>query len=68
MFGIRRRRANPVLRIREHHVALGFPLDDLTDEEIEKGVIAFGRLIASAGVTVEGAAKAMATVVGRSVR
>jgi len=39
-------------RIRQQFAALGYPVDNLTDEEIEQGITSFGRALSSFGLTL----------------
>lgn len=48
--------AASIRSIRESFAWFGYPLDDLTDEEIEEGVMRVSASMASMGVTAEEAA------------
>ncbi len=48
-----------VRAVREHLAALGYPLDDLTDEEVVEGVDRLGRAVASTGVSAQEAAESL---------
>ena len=43
-------------RIRAHMAALGFPVPDMTDEELEQAVAEAGRRVSNIGVTASEAA------------
>lgn len=47
-----RQRRRAIRRIRREMGLLGYPLDDLTDEQIESGVREFGRIAVKVGVSV----------------
>lgn len=44
--------------IRTDLAALGFPMDDLTDEEFEAGMLRVGQAVRDCGVSIEDAARA----------
>jgi hypothetical protein len=48
--------------IRNDLAALGFPVDDLSDEQLEAGVQEFARITAAAGVTADQAMAALTAV------
>jgi hypothetical protein len=50
--------------IRESMSALGFPVDDLSDDEIEQGAVAFAEVAASCGITAQEAVDAL-SMIGR---
>lgn len=52
-------RKQAILRIRAHFMALGYDTSDMTDEEIEEGILKIGHAAFRAGVTAEEAASAM---------
>jgi hypothetical protein len=43
-----RTKAQAMRSIRDHHRALGIPVDHLTDEELQRRIIAFGRSVNAA--------------------
>ena len=45
--------------IREHMAAMGYDLSEVSDEEIRDGVLEFGRIAASTGVTAQQAGAAL---------
>lgn len=51
-------------RIRGHFAFFGFDVSDLTDEELEAGILEASRRIGNAGVTVEEAGRALSTFGG----
>ena len=59
-------RAEAIASIRESFAWFGYPLDDLTDEEIEAGVAEIGRQLATVGVTAREAAESMTTMLSVS--
>ena len=49
-------RKKAIDNIRGHMAFFGHNLDDMTDAEIEEGVVRFGKVVASSGFTVQQAA------------
>lgn len=56
------RRARALRRIRTHIEALGYSLDGISDEQIEKGLHAFGRDVRNSMPDVAQAARGMAAL------
>lgn len=50
-----------LLRLRESAAALGYPLDDLTDDQIRRGLRHLGNVVRMSGHSVEDTATAMET-------
>lgn len=48
-----RDRAEAIQHIREHFAALGCPIFDLTDEQIEGGIVAMGDVVRMAGLSAQ---------------
>lgn len=55
----RRRRA--MRRIRAEFAFWGYPVDDLTDEQLEEGAERFARSVAAVGLTAEEAGRVLST-------
>lgn len=55
-------RSDAIAGIRRQMAALGVPLDHLTDEEIEEGVIGLARATAKFGASYRDVADAVATL------
>lgn len=59
-----RQRRRSLSVIREEFAFWGYPLDDLTDEEIEERVVEAGRALANTGLTAAEATAALRQVLG----
>ena len=54
-----RQKRRVIARLRGHMAAFGVPVDDFTDKEIERGVIAYSRMVGQAGISTQEAIDAM---------
>ena len=54
--------ATSLKRIRVHLAALGYPVDDYTDEEMEAAILRFSEVAAAAGITMQQAVDGLSAV------
>ncbi len=58
-----RDKVEAIQRIREHFGAMGYPISDMSDEEIEAGVERLRESVRAVGMSAQDAATAMSQVV-----